>query len=88
MSLKTLMVRRNELIQQIARQRDDIALLTHSIEGPLRFVDQGYAILQKMKHQPKFVLAGTFLLAIVFHKPLLRKSATIVAITQWFLLKK
>lgn len=88
MSFKTLGARRIELIQRISQQRDDIALLMQSVEQPLRFVDKSYAFVQKVKQQPKLVLAGTFLLAAAFHKPLFRKSATILAIAQWFLFKK
>ncbi len=88
MSLQKLATRRTVLIERIAQQRNDVALLSQAIERPLRFVDKGYTFIQKVRQQPKFVLAGTLLLAVVFRKSLLSKKTTILAITQWFLFKK
>lgn len=88
MSLGKLAARRSELIQRIAQQRDDIVLLTQAVKKPLRLIDQGYDFIQKIKQQPKLVLAGTFLIATIFRKPLLRRSAMILGIAKWFLLNK
>jgi hypothetical protein len=88
MSLEKLAARRIVLIERIAQQRDDVVLLSHAIERPLRFVDKGYAFIQKVRQQPKLVLAGTLLLAAVFHKSLLSKKTTLLAIAEWFLFKK
>jgi len=87
MSLQKLATRRTVLIERIAQQRNDVALLSQAIERPLRFVDKGYTFIQKVRQQPKFVLVGTLLLAAVFRKSLLSKKATVLAIAKWFILK-
>lgn len=88
MSSGKLAARRSELIQRIAQQRDDIALLMQPVEGPLKLIDRGYDLIQKIKQQPKLILASTFLFAAVFRKPLLRRSAMILGVAKWFLLSK
>jgi len=88
MSAQKLAARRAELVQRIAQQRNDIAILTHSLERPMSFFDKGYALVQKFKQQPKLVLAGALLFATAFRKPAFRISATLLAIAEWFILKK
>lgn len=88
MSAKQLAARRVELIERIAQQREDIALLTHAIERPLQFVDKGYALIKKVKQHSALTLAGTFLFVAVFRRSLLSRGRTILTIAEWLLFKK
>jgi YqjK-like protein len=88
MRLRKVETRRAELIQRIAHQRSDLAILTHSLEQPLSFIDKGYALVQKVKQQPKLVFLGTLLFAAAIRKPVIRKSAVLLSMAEWFLFNK
>jgi hypothetical protein len=88
MTLKELSARRAKLIQRIDQQRNDISTLAHTFERPLSFFDKGYALMQKIKQQPKTLLIGTLIFAMVFRKTTFRIGAVLLPVSKLFLFKK
>ena len=88
MKLQKLVTRRAELIQRIEQQRDDIKTIAHSFERPISYFDKGYALIQKIKQQPKLVTIGALLFAVALRKPVFKISMALLPIARLFLLSK
>jgi hypothetical protein len=70
MSLQHLIARRTALVERIAQQRVDLAILTQPLERPASYFDRGYTLVQKIKQQPKLLFGAVTLGAILFRKRL------------------
>ncbi len=90
MDLQKLATRRKALVERIAQQRADLAMLVNVFERPASYFDKSYAFAQKIKHQPKWVLGTALASAFVFRKclPPAGLSAAFWKITQWWFAKK
>lgn len=88
MSLRKTRARRAELIHRIAQQRSVITELTQTLERPFNLIDKGYILMKKLRQRPKLVFFGTLLLAVALKKPVIRKSAVLLSMAEWFLFKK
>lgn len=90
MNLQDSSARKNKLIERIAAQRIELSSIVQNLERPLGMLDRGFLFAQKLKHHPKFLLALAVLVAVVLRKrlPALIKRAPILAVAQWWFLKK
>jgi hypothetical protein len=90
MNLQDSSVRKNKLIERIAAQRVELSSVVQNLERPLGMLDKGLTFAQKLKHQPKLLLGLALLIAVILRKrfPALVKRAPILAIAQWWFLKK
>ena len=90
MSLQQVATRRAVLLQRIAQQRTELAMLAQSLQRPASIFDKGYTLAQKIKQHPKLV-SGIALLSMMFfrkHVPIVKLAASALTAVKWWLALK
>jgi hypothetical protein len=87
--MKKINTRKEKLVERIALQRVELATNLQNLQRPFSMFDKGYAIAQKLRQQPKWLIGSALLVVFIFRKRLyaMMKRVPLLTVIRWWLLK-